>query len=149
MKQCIASCPQNGGCPRLSMVTRRFGSCPSGLLRVDRRLSELLDAWEWHLYQAHSCSPLRLRRAPYRASRCAGRCNPDGARSKADVIIEACLAEKVIALAAGGKSDTIIFPRLAPAVELECCRSCYGCEGRWGRFTPANAVRQLTCVALI
>lgn len=43
--------------------------------------------------------------------------------------LKACLAEKVLTLAAGGESDPTILARVAVRTMQESCRSCYGCEG--------------------
>ncbi|MFB9262240.1 hypothetical protein ACFFWD_03500 [Bradyrhizobium erythrophlei] len=43
--------------------------------------------------------------------------------------LKACLAEKVLTLAAGGETNPTILTRLAVLTVQDSCHSCYGCEG--------------------
>ncbi len=51
--------------------------------------------------------------------------------------LKACLAEKVLTLAAGGESDPAVLRRRAVRAVLECCPSCYGCEGHVRPVQPS------------
>ncbi len=44
--------------------------------------------------------------------------------------LKACIAEKVLTLAAQGNSDPIVLTRLAVRSVQQACRGCYGCEGQ-------------------
>ncbi len=51
---------------------------------------------------------------------------PEAARTPS---VMACLAEKILALAARGETDPVSLERLALETMRRSCEACYGCEG--------------------
>lgn len=53
--------------------------------------------------------------------------------------LKACLAEKVLTLAARGERNPTILTRLAVLTVQKSCHGCYGCEGSSRTGSPRSA----------